>query len=83
MKIFIIKKTNILMIILLLLSLSILPSLKKQTISVSENFNFSKNELNKIQQITNQNEKVAYLTFDDGPSTTATSKILDIRTFHC
>ena len=83
MKIFIIKKTNILMIILLLLSFSILPSLKKQTISVSENFNFSKNELNKIQQITNQNEKVAYLTFDDGPSTTATSKILDIRTFHC
>lgn len=83
MKIFIIKKTNILMIILLLLSFSILPSLKKQIISVSENFNFSKNELNKIQQITNQNEKVAYLTFDDGPSTTATSKILDIRTFHC
>lgn len=78
MKIFIIKKTNILMIILLLLSLSILPSLKKQTISVSENFNSSKNELNKIQQITNQNEKIAYLTFDDGPSTTATAKILDI-----
>ena len=42
----------------------------------------SSNELedfySKIQNLTNQKEKIAYLTFDDGPTLKSTSKILDI-----
>lgn len=34
--------------------------------------------MSKIISNTNENEKVAYLTFDDGPSVSITSKILDI-----
>ena len=39
---------------------------------VSENF------IEKIKNLTNGDEKIAYLTFDDGPTTTITPKILDI-----
>lgn len=43
------------------------------------NSNIISNEfIDKIQNLTNGNEKVAYLTFDDGPSTSVTPKILDI-----
>ena len=40
----------------------------------------SNNEIlnSKINEITTSDEKIAYLTFDDGPTTKATSKILDI-----
>ena len=34
--------------------------------------------IDKIQNLTNGEEKIAYLTFDDGPTTSATPKILDI-----
>lgn len=40
------------------------------------NSDFSNDLMNKL--ITNNNEKVAYLTFDDGPTTSVTPKILDI-----
>lgn len=33
---------------------------------------------NKISSITKSDEKIAYLTFDDGPTTKATPKVLDI-----
>lgn len=33
---------------------------------------------NKVQNLVNQKEKIAYLTFDDGPTLKSTSKILDV-----
>ena len=39
---------------------------------------YSSNFLNKVSSLTNQQEKVAYLTFDDGPTIKSTPKILDI-----
>lgn len=38
----------------------------------------SNNFINKVNNLTNGEEKIAYLTFDDGPTTSVTPKILDI-----
>lgn len=46
-------------------------------ISVSNNFEYS-SFTNKIKNIYNSDEKIAFLTFDDGPSKNITPKILDI-----
>lgn len=46
-------------------------------INSSNNGDFSNSFIDKIKNLTNGKEKVAYLTFDDGPSL-VTSKILDI-----
>ncbi len=51
---------------------------KTSTIEVSYNCNTSKEFENKIRNLTNGKEKIAYLTFDDGPSVLVTPKILDI-----
>lgn len=42
----------------------------------SASFNFNANY--NLNDLTKSDEKIAYLTFDDGPTTKATSKILDI-----
>ena len=45
---------------------------------LTENSIISEETFNKISTITKNKEKVAYLTFDDGPSKNVTPKILDI-----
>lgn len=47
-------------------------------VELSKNSLMSSRLINKITTITQSNEKVAYLTFDDGPSKNVTPKILDI-----
>lgn len=47
-------------------------------VELSRNSLMSSKLINKITTITQNNEKIAYLTFDDGPSKNVTPKILDI-----
>lgn len=46
--------------------------------SISKNSFLSEDFQKEFSSITNSSEKIAYLTFDDGPTLKATSKILDI-----
>lgn len=46
--------------------------------AVTCNSNVSDEFIHKIMNLTNGQEKVAFLTFDDGPNTSVTPKILDI-----
>lgn len=48
------------------------------TTLLSCNSPVSNDFINTIQTLTNGSEKIAYLTFDDGPTTSVTPKILDI-----
>jgi len=62
-------------ILLLLFIFYIFKSLPNE---VACNSQVSNEFINKIINLTNGDEKVAYLTFDDGPTTSVTPKILDI-----
>ena len=42
------------------------------------NSEISNEFINKIKNLTNKKDKIAYLTFDDGPTTVVTPRILDI-----
>ena len=82
MKIFIFNKKYILSIFsIIILSIFIFLHFYKPfsiATSVSEE-NFINNSIKeKFEQLENSKEKVAYLTFDDGPTIKATPKILDI-----
>lgn len=85
MKIFIINKKKILIIsfiTLLIVSMIFLHMFMKTpetlVVEVSYNSVMSDEFRNKINNLTNGEEKIAYLTFDDGPNTSVTPKILDI-----
>lgn len=85
MKIFIFSKKKLFIIgfiivisTMIYIFLSSNKTLKTSTIEVSYNCNISKKFENKILNLTNGKEKIAYLTFDDGPSVLVTPKILDI-----
>ena len=92
MKFIIIKRKNIIItliffivvfaIIFLLLNFNNNSADKNSNMNNSKSIQTSTNELedfySKIQNLTNQKEKIAYLTFDDGPTLKSTSKILDI-----
>ena len=82
MKIFIFNKKYILSIFsIIIISIFIFLHFYKPfsiATSVSEE-NFINNSIKeKFEQLENSKEKVAYLTFDDGPTIKATPKILDI-----
>lgn len=47
-------------------------------VDLTTNSSIDENIKNKIRGLTNNNEKIAYLTFDDGPTLKSTSRILDI-----
>lgn len=47
-------------------------------VDLTTNSSIDENIKNKILNLTNNNEKIAYLTFDDGPTLKSTSRILDI-----
>ena len=81
MKIFLLKKRTIFIFFTFFIlfifsicyfSISIFLSSNIYIINVSSEF------INNINNIFNSNKKVAYLTFDDGPSPSVTPKILDI-----
>ena len=85
MKVFIINKKKawltfltILIIVIICISYLIIESSKTFAIQ-SYNNSFKFNEFNdKISNLVNSKEKIAYLTFDDGPTIAVTPKILDI-----
>ncbi len=75
------KKINIiivLMIITVLLFFIFIHKSKSLAIELSKNSSLSTELIDKVATITKNEEKIAYLTFDDGPTTTVTPKILDI-----
>ena len=51
---------------------------KSLAIELSKNSSLSTELIDKVATITKNEEKIAYLTFDDGPTTSVTPKILDI-----
>ena len=53
-------------------------NINNNNISIQSSTNELEDFYSKIQNLTNQKEKIAYLTFDDGPTLKSTSKILDI-----
>lgn len=81
MKILLFKKENILISLIIILVISILILFIFLFSSSFANYiyttNVSNDYINKINNLTKGKEKIAYLTFDDGPSL-VTPKILDI-----
>lgn len=83
MKIFLIRKIFLKRFItvcfLLLIALFLVPCMHTSIdIELSKNSVLSKTTADKIANLSNETEKIAYLTFDDGPNPTVTPKILDI-----
>ena len=78
MKFFIITKKGIFIsLILFLLILFILLNFNNNFFIQTSAF-YEQDFYSKVQNLVNQKEKIAYLTFDDGPTLKATGKILDI-----
>ena len=68
---------SFIIILILIYTLSINKSITFAT-EISKNSFFNIDVTNTLDDIAKSNEKKAYLTFDDGPTTKATGKILDI-----
>lgn len=85
MKMFVIPKKKlminvitILIIVTICFSYFIINSTKTFAVELSYNSVTSDKFKEKISNLINGEEKIAYLTFDDGPTTTVTPKVLDI-----
>ena len=82
MKFIFIKKKSIITISLIIIFCTILIVLlflnANKTIPTSSQTIISNDNLNKISSLTNGTEKIAYLTFDDGPNDNVTPIVLDI-----
>lgn len=84
MKLFIIKKKTLLIVnlIVILLSVSLLyftiQSVPISAVNLTCDAIISDDFKNKVQTLAKGNEKIAYLTFDDGPNPSITPKVLDI-----
>lgn len=82
MKIIFIKKKFIFCIIFFAILFIILFCLvfprKSIGVDISKDSFLSEESKNKIENLSKDNEKIAYLTFDDGPTKNITPKILDI-----
>lgn len=84
MKIFVLNKTKLSIIIVLIITILILIFTllfhEKEVFAVefSSNAITSDKLQNKIENLMKSEEKIAYLTFDDGPNLTVTPKVLDI-----
>ena len=82
MKVFFITKRTILFSVIMILFFvcvfSIFHTSKLLTVNASNSSILSEELANKITNLPKGKEKVAYLTFDDGPSSNVTPKILDI-----
>lgn len=82
MKFIFIKKKSIITISLIIIFCTILIVLlffnANKTIPTSSQTIISNDNLNKISSLNNGTEKIAYLTFDDGPNDNVTPIVLDI-----
>lgn len=81
MKIFLFNKKNLLICTLAILMVALVFSLAFCTFStdsISCNNEPSNDFINRVQTLTDSTEKIVYLTFDDGPTTSVTPKVLDI-----
>ena len=84
MKLFIIKKRNLLIINLLILIVIAfftcfsVNSIPTSAIELTCDAIISDDFKNKVQALAKGDEKIAYLTFDDGPNPSITPKVLDI-----
>lgn len=75
------KKKYIMIVLMIAIVLLFFVCIHKSTsfaIELSKNSLLSTELIDKVATITKNEEKIAYLTFDDGPTTTVTPKILDI-----
>ena len=68
----------VILIVAILTEIILLTQLEKNTVEVFQNNYKSLDLMNQINNTYENSEKIAYLTFDDGPTTTATPTILDI-----
>lgn len=74
-----IQKYSYIILVILLFSTIVFIYLDNNNSHADPSRNFLSSEIkNKIQNIYESNEKIAYLTFDDGPSKVVTPKVLDI-----
>lgn len=83
LKIFFIRKQflKICLVLFIVLTGAIIfmtPVLPSMAIELSKNSVLSKAAADRIANLSNETEKIAYLTFDDGPNPSVTPKILDI-----
>ena len=84
MKLFIIKKRNlILFIIIFFIAILVFfnfafRAIPTSAIELNYDYIISREAKNKIQSLVKSEEKIAYLTFDDGPNPSITPKVLDI-----
>lgn len=83
MKIIILKKKKIIISIIIILTIAsylycIMGNNQNKVEAFAYNTNLSLNAKNKIVNLVNGKEKIAYLTFDDGPNKIVTPKVLDI-----
>lgn len=75
----IIKRASYIFLIILFFSIILFIYLDNSHSNAKKSEIYLSNELiNNIQKIYESNEKIAYLTFDDGPSKVVTPKVLDI-----
>lgn len=78
LKIFLLNKRNVIInFILLILFISFIFCFSN-TVLLASNCNETNEFINNINNILKSDKKVAYLTFDDGPNSSVTPKILDI-----
>ena len=68
----------VILIVAILTEIILLTQLEKNTVEVFQNNYKSLDLMNQINNTYENSEKIAYLTFDDGPTTIATPTILDI-----
>ena len=79
MRFFLLSKLHILRVFILIIVLLLIIHISKNIPEeLSCNSSVSNGFINTVMNLTDGNEKIAYLTFDDGPTTSVTPKILDI-----
>ncbi|MCI9177214.1 MAG: polysaccharide deacetylase [Clostridia bacterium] len=78
MKIWILSKRKLYFYFLPIFFSVFLFSFFSYSTSILVSSNSYTNFLNKVNTLTSKNEKIAYLTFDDGPNPAVTPKVLDI-----
>ncbi len=83
MKVFFIRKKNLLgflfaIAIVAVISVLIFHSFTPEVIRPAYSNDISVEFIHKVNNLTDGEEKITYLTFDDGPNTEVTPKILDI-----
>lgn len=82
MKVFLFTKKKLLIsffvLLIILILFFVLYKPVHSAVDLACNGEVSDNFIAKIKNLTNGEEKIAYLTFDDGPTTSITPKVLDI-----